>query len=59
MKLLLFLLFVGMFGGCSVVYSDIKEAYVSAKVIYQDTKYVLYEIEEEIQHVKEERDAKK
>ena len=48
-----------LFSGCSLVYSDIKQAYVDAKVIYSDEKYVLYEIENEVERVKEERDAKK
>ena len=44
--------------GCSIVYSDIKEAYVAAKVVYSDAKYVLYEIEDEVERVKEERAGK-
>ena len=50
---------VFLLSGCSVVYSDIKQAYVDAKVIYSDAKYVLYEIEDEIENVKKERDGKK
>ena len=47
-----------MMSGCSIVYSDIKEAYVAAKVVYSDAKYVLYEIEDEVARVKEERAEK-
>lgn len=44
---LLLLLPIAMLSGCSVVYSDVKQAYVTAKVIYQDAKYVVHEIDEE------------
>ena len=42
-----------MLSGCSIVYSDVKQAYVAAKVIYQDAKYVVYEVEEELEALKE------
>jgi len=35
------------------VYSDIKQAYVDAKVIYQDAKYVVYEVTDEVENIKE------
>lgn len=41
------------FSGCSIVYSDIKQAYVDAKVIYSDAKYVLYEVSDEVENIKE------
>ena len=41
-----------MFSGCSIVYSDVKQAYVSAKIVYQDAKYVLHEIDEEVNNEK-------
>ena len=49
----LLLLSVMLLSGCSVVYSDVKQAYVAAKVIYQDAKYVVYEVEEELEALKE------
>lgn len=48
----LFLLSI-FISGCSVVYSDIKQAYVDAKVIYKDAKYVVYEVTEEVEELKE------
>ena len=50
---LLLLLTIAVLSGCSVVYSDVKQAYVSAKVIYQDAKYVVHEIQDEVEAVKE------
>jgi len=49
----LLLLLVMLLSGCSVVYSDVKQAYMSAKVVYSDAKYVLYEIDEEVEALKE------
>lgn len=43
-----------MFSGCSIVYSDVKGAYVTAKVIYRDAKYVLHEIQDERENLKKE-----
>lgn len=50
----LFIVMLSMaIGGCSgMVYSDVKGAYVNAKVIYSDTKHVVYEIEEERERIK-------
>lgn len=48
----LLLLLVMLLSGCSVVYSDVKQAYMAAKVVYSDAKYVLYEIEDEVEAVK-------
>ena len=45
---------VAMFSGCSVVYSDVKNAYVTAKVVYSDAKYVLHEIQDERENLKKE-----
>lgn len=42
------------FSGCSIVYSDVKNAYVTAKVVYQDAKYVLHEIQDEQENLKKE-----
>lgn len=58
MKVVVAVIMAMIMSGCSIVYSDIKEAYVAAKVVYSDTKYVLYEIEDEIEKVKEEREGK-
>lgn len=58
MKVVVAVLMMLVMSGCSIVYSDIKEAYVAAKVVYSDAKYVLYEIEDEIEKVKEEREGK-
>ena len=38
-NLLLLLISSLWLSGCSIVYSDVKQAYVTAKVIYQDAKY--------------------
>ena len=46
-SLLLVLICALGLSGCSIVYSDVKQAYVDAKVIYSDAKYVLYEIDQE------------
>lgn len=59
MKTILIVCLCLLFSGCSIVYSDIKQAYVDAKVIYSDAKYVLYEIEDEIGRVEAGRDEKK
>ena len=48
-----------MMSGCSMVNSDVKQAYVTAKVIYQDAKYVVHEIQDEVEAVKEEFNEKK
>ena len=58
MKVIAAVIMAMIMSGCSIVYSDIKEAYVAAKVVYSDAKYVLYEIEDEIEKVKEEREGK-
>ena len=58
MKVVAMALLVMMMSGCSIVYSDIKEAYVAAKVVYSDAKYVLYELEDEAERIKEERAGK-
>ena len=58
MRVVAMIVLAMMMSGCSIVYSDIKEAYVAAKVVYSDAKYVLYEIEDEIEKVKEEREGK-
>lgn len=58
MKVVVAVLMMLVMNGCAIVYSDIKEAYVAAKVVYSDAKYVLYEIEDEIEKVKEEREGK-
>ena len=42
------------FSGCSVVYSDVKSAYVAAKVVYSDAKYVLHELQDERENLKKE-----
>ena len=58
-SLLLLLISSLWLSGCSIVYSDVKQAYVAAKIIYQDAKYVVHEIEDEVEAVKEELDGKK
>ena len=58
MKVVVAIAMALVMSGCSIVYSDIKEAYVAAKVVYSDAKYVLYEIEDEVERVKEERAGK-
>ena len=58
-NLLLLLISSLWLSGCSIVYSDVKQAYVTAKVIYQDAKYVVHEIEDEVEAVSEELDRKK
>jgi len=52
-KVLLIAILAFAFGGCSgMVYSDVKGAYVDAKVIYSDAKHVVYEIEAEKARIK-------
>ena len=58
-NLLLLLISSLWLSGCSIVYSDVKQAYVTAKVIYQDAKYVVHEIQDEVEAVKEGLDGKK
>lgn len=53
MRIVNLLLICLLFSGCSIVYSDIKQAYVDAKVIYSDAKYVLYEVTDEVENIKE------
>ena len=57
MRNFIYLLVILTLSGCGVVYSDIKQAYVDAKVIYSDTKYVVYEIKDEIDNLKDGKDA--
>ena len=58
MKVIVAVLMMLVMNGCAIVYSDVKQAYVAAKVVYSDAKYVLYEIEDEVERVKEERAGK-
>lgn len=53
-KVISLILAVTIFSGCGVVYSDVKNAYVTAKVVYQDAKYVLHEIQDERENLKKE-----
>ena len=53
MRNFIYLLVIIGLSGCGVVYSDIKQAYVDAKVVYSDAKFVVYEITDEIENLKE------
>ena len=50
--ILLAILFVIYFTGCS--YAQFKDGYKSAKVVYKDVRYVVYEVQEEKERVKKE-----
>lgn len=44
-----------LFTGCSTIqYSDVRKAYVDTKVVYQDAKYILHEIQDEVNATKHE-----
>jgi len=55
MKIIVAIVVALAIGGCSgMVYSDVKGAYVDAKVIYSDAKHVVYEIEYEKARIKQD-----
>ena len=37
--------------GCSMTYQNFKDGYKAAKVVYQDVRYVVYEVEEEKERI--------
>lgn len=44
-----------LFSGCAgMTYSNIKQGYVDAKVIYEDSKHIVYEIEQEKARIKKD-----
>lgn len=48
---ILFLIFSGCAG---MAYSNVKQGYVDAKVVYEDAKHIVYEIEEEKARIKKD-----
>jgi hypothetical protein len=42
------------FSGCSMTYEQFKDGYKSAKVIYRDVRYVVYEVDQEVHRVEDE-----
>jgi len=55
MKIVIPVLMILIISGCSgMVYSDVRGAYVDAKVIYSDAKHVVYEIESERERIKQD-----
>ncbi len=51
-KIVLFLVLVFGFSGCSTTWADFQDGYKTAKIIYKDVKYVVYEVTEEKKQVK-------
>ena len=54
MKKILVLVCMMIFTGCSINYQQFKDGYKTAKMIYQDAKYVVYEVESERAKIKKE-----
>ena len=55
MKLMIIVVLSLLFNGWSIVYSDVKQAYVDTKVVYQDAKYVVFEVMDEIENLENEK----
>lgn len=53
-KYLLLLILVFGFSGCSFTYEQFVDGYKSAKVIYKDARYVVYEVEHEKERIEKE-----
>lgn len=53
-KILLLLVLVFGFSGCSFTYEQFVDGYKSAKVIYKDARYVVYEVEHEKERIEKE-----
>lgn len=53
-KHLLLLVLVCCFSGCSFTYEQFVDGYKSAKVIYKDARYVVYEVEHEKERIEKE-----
>lgn len=50
-----FVLMALMFTGCAgYTYSDVKGGYVQAKIIYEDAKFVVHEIKDEVNATRQE-----
>ena len=54
MKTILLVATVFIFSGCSMTYANFKDGYKQAKIMYQDAKYVIYEVIEEKKQVEKE-----
>lgn len=52
--LLLLVLVVFGFSGCSFTYEQFVDGYKSAKVIYKDARFVVYEVEHEKERIEKE-----
>ena len=57
-KLLISLSVIFLFSGCSVTWAEFQDGYKSAKVIYKDVKYVVYEVVEEKKQIELDLNAK-
>jgi hypothetical protein len=53
-KISLIVLLALVFSGCSMTYEQFKDGYKSAKVIYRDVRYVVYEVDQEVHRVEDE-----
>lgn len=56
-KILISLLVIGLFSGCSVSWAEFQDGYKQAKVIYKDVKYVVYEVVEEKKQIESDLNA--
>lgn len=56
-KILISLLVIGLFSGCSVSWAEFQDGYKQAKVIYKDVKYVVYEVVEEKKQIESDMNA--
>lgn len=50
----IFILLVSITGCAGMTYSNLKQGYVDAKVVYDDAKHIVYEIEEEKARIKKD-----
>ena len=50
-KIIISIFVLFLFSGCSVTWAEFQDGYKSAKVIYKDVKYVVYEVVEEKKQV--------
>lgn len=46
-----------LFSGCSTTWAEFQDGYKSAKVIYKDVKYVVYEVVEEKKQIESDLNA--